>query len=73
MEDGVVANETMVLEPCPEAETSSQEIEKLGGGSDDPSEAVVKDVGPPDGGYGWVVVGYVLTMQMEVMVGLFVC
>jgi len=50
-----------------------KEIEKLGGGSDDPSEAVVKDVGPPDGGYGWVVVGYVLTMQMEVMVGLFVC
>jgi len=71
-DDGVVANETMVVEPCPEER--SGEIDKLeGGGPDDPTDVVVKDVGPPDGGYGWVVVGYVSSMEMVVTLVRFAC
>jgi len=55
-DDGVVANETMVIEPC--VEFSGDKIEKLEAGPDDPTEIVEKGTGPPDGGYGWVVVGY---------------
>jgi hypothetical protein len=58
-DDGVVANETMVIEPCPEfAGIDGCKIEKLEAGPDEPTEDVEKGTGPPDGGYGWVVVAY---------------
>jgi hypothetical protein len=59
LDDGVVANETMVIDPCPEFAGSGEMELKLEAGPDDPTEVVEKDSGPPDGGYGWVVVAYV--------------
>ena len=71
-DDGVVANETMVIEPCPEFVSGEMEL-KLEAGPDDPTEVVEKDSGPPDGGYGWVVVAYAPWRGVVVMVVQFVC
>jgi hypothetical protein len=53
VDDGVVANETLVVEGVPS---------RVGDGkwaADGPgADGGEKDNGPPDGGYGWVVVGY---------------
>lgn len=68
----MVANETIVIEPCPREERNGG-IEKLEGGPDDSTEVVLKDVGPPDGGYGWVVVGYVFSVKLVLIVVLFAC
>jgi hypothetical protein len=52
-EDGVVANETLVISPVPSRQ----------GGAVQEKEGVVvvvgkEPAGPPDGGYGWIVVMY---------------
>lgn len=52
-EDGVVANETLVISPVPSRQSDIAVQEKAG------SVVVGKETGPPDGGYGWVVVMYV--------------
>jgi hypothetical protein len=72
LDDGVVANETMVIEPCPEFVSGEMEL-KLEAGPEDPTEVVEKDSGPPDGGYGWVVVAYAPCCGVVVMVVQFVC
>jgi len=50
-EDGVVQNDLLILEPLPLGDA-----EKLG--AEEPPAKIIaaKDLGPPDGGYGWVVV-----------------
>jgi len=44
--DGIVPNEPLVITPVPEGPTGEP----------------LKDTGPPDGGYGWIVVMYSPTM-----------
>lgn len=51
-DDGVVANETLVISPVPSRQGDTIQ-EKAG------AVVVGKETGPPDGGYGWVVVVYV--------------
>ena len=52
MEDGVVANETLVISPVPSRQGGIVEEKTC-------AVDVRKETGPPDGGYGWVVVMYV--------------
>lgn len=54
-DDGVVPNETLIVSPMISAATAP---EKWPANGPDPRGVVEKDAGPPDGGYGWVVVGY---------------
>jgi len=72
-DDGVVANETMVIEPCPQFAGSGELELKLEAGPEHPTEDVEKDKGPPDGGYGWVVVAYAPWRGVMVIVVLSVC
>jgi hypothetical protein len=51
-DDVVVANETLVITPVPSLQ--GQVVEKVSGAP------TIDNAGPPDGGYGWVVVMYVL-------------
>lgn len=56
-DDGVVANVVLILDPVVHGEEEA--VEKLG--AEEPQVAngiAVKDPGPPDGGYGWIVVMY---------------
>jgi hypothetical protein len=58
-DDGVVANEVLILDPVGHVE-DEEEAEKLG--AEEPQGVngiAVKDPGPPDGGYGWIVVMYI--------------
>ena len=59
IEDDVVHKETLKisLDVSPE---QNREGEKrwIRDGPEEPTEVVAKDSCPPDGGYGWVVVGY---------------
>ena len=55
-DDGVVANETLVINPVPSIVSGISGVEKIPEG---PTDESGKDTGPPDGGYGWVVVMYV--------------
>jgi len=63
-DDGVVANEPLVIDPIVPSDGGLEVIvekgvKKIGEeGDEEPIEVVVKDTGPPDGGYGWVVVAY---------------
>lgn len=56
IDDGVVANETLVITPVPSLQNGGVVVEK---GTEGPTEMSMKDPGPPDGGYGWIVVMYV--------------
>ena len=56
VDDGVVDNEALVINPV----VSRISGEKVGDEVDTPTDVVVKDLaGPPDGGYGWIVVMYI--------------
>lgn len=52
-DDEVVPNETLVIMPVPSLQ-AEKVVEKETGGP----TGLAKDIGPPDGGYGWVVVMY---------------
>lgn len=52
--DGVVPNDP-ILDPLPQGDT-----EKIGAEEPPVKIVAVEDLGPPDGGYGWVVVMYLL-------------
>jgi hypothetical protein len=67
VDDGVVANETLVIDPVPSIGIKG--VEKIPEG---PTDGSAKDTGPPDGGYGWVVVMYVYPRE-ELIVVRFVC
>ena len=65
-EDGVVANEVVVGEavvPSGDGVEVIVKSEKGGEGIEENGD-VVKDTGPPDGGYGWVVVAYDVICEM---------
>jgi hypothetical protein len=68
-DDGVVANETLVISPVPSI--AARISGEKGPGAECPIDSSGKDTGPPDGGYGWVVVMYI-TPWMEIMVVQFV-
>jgi hypothetical protein len=68
VDDGVVANETLIIDPVPSI-AGIKGVEKIPEG---PTDGSGKDTGPPDGGYGWVVVMYVYP-GMELIVVRFVC
>lgn len=74
IEDGVVLNETLVISPINSLENRRGD-EKIWNrdGPDEPTEVIVRDPGPLDGGYGWVVVAYVLLLRIVLMIGLFLC
>lgn len=66
-EDGVVANEVLVGEavvPSGDGVEVIVKSEKGGEGIEETGDVVVKDTGPPDGGYGWVVVAYDVLCEM---------
>jgi len=52
-DDVVVANETLIISPVPSRQGKPDMKEQS------TSSVVGKDSGPPDGGYGWIVVMYV--------------
>ena len=69
IEDGVVPNKTLVIaSPTPGGD---DEKSWSGDGPGEPSDVVVKDLGPPDGGYGWVVVAYLLVGRLVLIIELF--
>ena len=53
IEDGVAANEKLVISPVPSRQGDTLQ-EKAG------VVVVGEETGPPDGGYGWIVVMYLL-------------
>jgi hypothetical protein len=65
IDDGVVPNETLIVSPV----ISGVERTKLEDRGDGPiaEKEAEKDLGPPDGGYGWVVVGYVPCLRADVV------
>jgi len=63
-EDEVVPNETLVITPVPSLQGAKVEETR--------DSNAAKDSGPPDGGYGWIVVMYFPCVR-GVDVVLFVC
>jgi hypothetical protein len=57
VEDAVVPDEALVVNPL-NSGAVEQLPEKLDGDGPGPIVLQKTDSGPPDGGYGWVVVGY---------------
>ena len=59
MDNGLVPNESLVVSRI-DSKGQGDEAEKecIAYGPEEPTAAIVKDLDPPDGGYGWVVVAY---------------
>jgi hypothetical protein len=72
-DDGVVPNETLVIDPVPSLVQGGEEKTWSGDPPAGPTEVVLKDPDPVDGGYGWVVVGYSPFCCFVLIVVLFVC
>jgi hypothetical protein len=65
IDDGVVANETLIITPVPSIQNVGVVVEKGTGG---PTDMSMKDPGPPDGGYGWIVVMYTTRYSRRLMI-----
>ena len=71
-EDGVIPKETLITNLSPK-QNGEGEKGWSEHGPEEPTEVVAKDSGPPDGGYGWIVVTYFFLVRLVLIVELFVC
>jgi hypothetical protein len=74
IDDIVVSNQTLVISSVTLPQEDREDEKSWSGtGPEEPMEVVIKDSDPPDGGYGWIVVAYLIPLRLVLMVVLLVC
>jgi hypothetical protein len=74
IDDSILSNEKMVTSLVTPTIPGIHDAKIWSGdGPAEPTEVVVRNSGPPDGGYGWVVVAYLILLRLVLMIGRLVC